>query len=184
MWNAQTSLNNYKTISGKQATNHSLILSSLPNIYYADVKQKTVIDQCRAWTLPANIDMITSHITTKPKIICLVRGQEEVRNSYFSLFKRNNRNDFIGSGYEQELFRNIAAVENAKQLPEGWVHWVEYEELINSTEQVLDGLYSFIGEDTYQHDLENIVCNFADSELASGLIGLHEVRAKIERRHS
>jgi sulfotransferase len=179
MWSAQTSLNNYASISGVQATNNDLILSELPKLYYFQDQAKVIFDQCRAWTLPANLQMIIQHITYEPKIVCLTREIKEIEQSYVDLFARNGRNDFVGSAYENELIRNVAAVEYAKKLPQEWVHWIDYNDLVESTESVLDGIYSFIGQERFDHDLENIVCDFSDSESSGGLIGLHDVRKQI-----
>jgi sulfotransferase len=184
MWNAKVSLENYKFISGQAATNHDLVLSKLPELYYSGNDDKLVFDQCRAWTLPANVQMILNHLDEAPKIVCLTRDIDEVKRSYVDLFERNGRNDFVGSGYENELIRNVAAVEYARELPEGWVHWIQYNELVESTDRVLDDLYYFIGQARFDHDLENIVCDFSDSESVGGLIGLHDVRKKIGFRNS
>lgn len=178
------SLENYRFISGQAATNHDLVLSKLPELYYSGNDDKLIFDQCRAWTLPANMQMIVDHIDKAPKIVCLTRNIEEVERSYVDLFERNGRNDFVGSGYENELIRNIAAVEHARELPEGWVHWIQYNELVESTDRVLDDLYSFVDQARFDHDLQNIVCDFSDSESVGGLVGLHDVRKKIGFRNS
>ena len=183
MWNAQWSLDNYAGFTGKQADNHDQILSSIPGSYYAGHEEKIVIDQCRAWTIPANMAMITKFISDDPRIICLTRDEEEVRQSYRNLFSRNGRTDFDGSGFEEELMRNIFAVENAKTLPKNWVHFVEYNDLVSDTENVLRDIYKFLNKDFFEHDLENIVCSFEDNESITGLVGLHEVRSSVGFRN-
>lgn len=183
MWNAQWSLDNYAGFSGLPAKNHGYIMSNLPEIYYKDDLDKTIIDQCRAWTLPANLSMITRYITPEPKVICLTRDIDEIRNSYINLFLENGRNDFEGSGYETELMRNISAVENAKTLPEKNVHWVNYNDLVLDTENTLQKIYSFLEKESYKHDLKNIICDFENNELHNGLSGLHTVRKEIGFRN-
>ena len=179
MWNAQYGLNNYAGISGKPADNHNYIISKLPDLYYEGNNKKVIIDQCRGWTLPPNFDLITKYINTNPKILCLTRDIDDVRKSYENLFLENERNDFSGSGYELELMRNVSAVEYAKTLPQEFVHFINYNELVLNTLDVLKNVYSFIGEKVFNHDLENIVCNFEDDESHGGLLGLHTVRNTI-----
>ena len=183
MWNAQLSLDTYKSISGQAADNHDVIMSALPTLYYSHASDRLVIDHCRAWTMPANMHMMTRYITDRPRIICLSRDIKAVERSYIDLFRRNGRDDFYGSEYEQELFRNRAAVQHARSLPARWVHWVEYDDLVTSPIDVLDGIYAFLGLKMFQHDLENIVCDFANSESSSGLVGLHDVRRSVAFRH-
>ena len=60
------------------------LISSIPSIYYKDVKASIIIDKCRSWTLPLNMDMFYNYLDSNPKIIVLERPIIDVVKSFVS----------------------------------------------------------------------------------------------------
>jgi sulfotransferase len=63
-----------------------------------------------------------------------------------------------------------------------YFHIVEYEDIVNHTQDTLEGVYDFLGMDSFEHDLSNIVNTVQEDDRVYGLKGLHEVRKSISRK--
>lgn len=179
MWQTKSVLDSYATATGMQAENHDGIISSLPGLYHQDVNKEIVFDFCRSWTNQANLDLIKKYITDKPKIICPYRGKEEVVGSYQKLFSSNNRADFFESGFYDEMLNNFDSLEYAMGLGDERFLFINYKDLVDSPKKTFENIYSFLEAKPFEHDFNNVVCNFSNNEAASGLVGLHDIRSKI-----
>jgi sulfotransferase len=82
-----------------------------------------------------------------------------------------------------ELDRMLSSIE-AVTLPENKevYYLVEYDDLVSKPDEVMKGLYNFIGLDEYKHDYNKIIKAETESE---ALIGapedLHKVRLKLKK---
>lgn len=182
MWSAAQSVERNKKWNGNpRGSEH--IVSRLPDLYYQDIQKPIVIDKCRAWTLPLNVEMLRKYVTPEPKIICCVRNIEQVEQSFLSLFARNGRSDFYDSPMFSELQISMAGVENALQSGDANTFlFIDYEDLIDSPDGVFRDVYSFLGMDYFQHDFTNVESSSNENDSVYGLIGMHEVRNKVGKR--
>lgn len=180
------------------------IISSIAKQYYSDRDEKIIIDKNRAW--PSRIDYIENYLETKAKIICPVRSVEDILCSMIRMIRRNpykegqdrinfideqlvklnisindnNRCEFI-TGPQGILGQSLKALSDA--LSNGYedrILLVEYDELVKDPTKILKDIYSFIGEDFYEHDFNNIKNSFRERDLETyGIEDMHEVRDKL-----
>lgn len=158
------------------------LLNQIPKIYYQNTTREVVVDKCRSWTLPANQDLLRRFITDKPKTIVLTRPIDEIVASFASLYERNNREfdeNVLLRENSDPLMRSLLGVNWAKQVNKGEFLFITYKELVDETDAVLDSVYSFIGIERYEHDLNNIVNEMPENDSVYGLIGMHDVRQTI-----
>ncbi len=57
---------------------------------------------------------------------------------------------------------------------------VRYESLVGNPQAVLDGLYDFIDEPTFSHDLHNVQFDAHEFDKRAGTPGLHDVRPRVQ----
>lgn len=119
----------------------------------------------------------------QPKIVCCVRDVDAVVDSFRRLFSANNRNDFESSPFASEL--QIAQI----GMQHAFDNWnddtyllVDFDDLINDTHHELQRVYTFLGLDQFEHDLNNIVNHNQEDDAVYGLVGMHDVRKTISQR--
>lgn len=179
MWSASQSVKCNQQWNGNPR-NAEQIVRDLPSLYYRDVQKPIVIDKCRAWTLPLNMQMIREYVTSNPKVILCVRPVDDVVQSFQKLFARNGRDDFEGSPFASELSMSIAGVRDAiEQDDPNTFLLVDYDNLCANTDQVLAEIYDFLGLPHFVHDLNNIVDLHPEDDSVYGLSGMHTVRSSI-----
>ena len=185
MWDMQQSAINSEQM---QASNKDLInklVKPIPHTYYSDIKKPIVVDKCRSWTLPANMQMLNRYFNNTPRVIVLVRPMVEVVASFMSLRKANGWTDLeaglLDDGSEP-IMRSLAGVEWARKNNNGEFLFVSYDELIDETQATLDRIYEHCGWKTFDHNLNEIVNTHKENDDVYGLIGQHNVRPQISRR--
>lgn len=161
------------------------LVKPIPHNYYADITKSIVVDKCRSWTLPANLEMLNRYFDNEPKIIVLVRPLIEVVASFVALRKANNWENseagLLDDGSEP-IMRSLAGVEWARKNNNGEFLFVTYDELIGDTQKTLDRIYNHCGWRTFEHDLNNIVNQYKENDAVYGLAGQHDIRPQISRR--
>jgi sulfotransferase len=161
------------------------IISNLPSVYYKHVQRPIVFDKGRTWTFPTNVQMLRQYVTPEPKIIVLTRNPIDIIASFESLFERNGRNDFNTSGMFEEFNHNMVGVQMAKDTNDSNTFlFVEFEDLINNTQNELNRIYNFLDMENFQHDLNNIININPEDDSVYGLQGMHEVRRTIGLRNA
>jgi sulfotransferase len=185
MWDMQQSceINALEQIAANNrfATQNDLI-STIPAVYYKNTDKPIVVDKCRSWTLPANMAMIRRYITDKPKVIVLTRQLGEVVNSFISLNKRNGFDvpaDSFLEPHSEPVMRSNDGVEYARANNNGEFLFIDYQDLCDYPVEVLSSIYSFCGWESFQHDFDNVVNNHSENDAVYGLVGMHDIRAKV-----
>ena len=71
------------------------MIEQIPKIYYKDIPagKQIVIDKCRAWTMPANVELLRKYIDPDIKIIVLERSVTAIMQSFMKLYQKNNWSD-------------------------------------------------------------------------------------------
>lgn len=184
MWDMQQSVLNSEQIEASNKNVLDALVKSIPHTYYADVTKPIIVDKCRSWTLPANIQILNRYFDNAPKIIVLVRPLVEVVASFLALRKANGWSDMeilLEDGSEP-IMRSLAGVEWARKNNNGEFLFVTYDELVDNTQESLDRIYNHCGWDPFVHDLDNITNHYKENDAVYGLIGQHDVRPQISRR--
>lgn len=169
--------------SNKNVLNN--LVKPIPHTYYADVTKPVVVDKCRSWTLPANMEMLNRYFDGAPKVVVLVRPLVEIVASFMALRKANGWTD-IESGLLEDgsepIMRSLAGVEWAKKNDQGEYLFVTYSELVDDTQVALDRIYQHCGWQPFAHNLDNIVNFHKENDVVYGLAGQHDIRPQISRR--
>jgi sulfotransferase len=162
------------------------LVSEIPNIYYKNVVNKTILDKCRSWSLPDNLNLIKNYITTTPKIIILERPLVDVVRSFVAIRIANNfeGNPEFGllDDWSEPIMRSFNGVKWAKENNNGEFLIVQYDNLINNTKEIIDSIYSFCELETFSHDFNNIVNIHPENDESYNMIGLHDIRPTISKR--
>ena len=176
------------------------LIKCIPDNYYCDIKKPTIIEHNRAWV--NNIERIKAYITPNPKVICTVRDVLEVLTSFITMIRRNS--DQI-SFIDKELIKNSIPINDDTRCDylmslDGIVGQalfaqeqafirretehlllVEYNDLVDNTEETMRKLYKFLELDYYPHHFDNIKNNHREIEKQWGMKDMHEVRSTIKR---
>jgi sulfotransferase len=178
------------------------IISSIIDNYYFDTEEPIVIDHCRAWS--NNIERIKTYITPNPKIICPVRNVLEVLTSFITMVHRNseqvsfidqhliekgleitddNRCDYLMSKegiVEQALWAQSQAFirgDDKKHLL-----MVEYDDLVNCSDETMRRIYQFLELDYYKHDFKNVENKHREIDDQWYLKDMHYVRKEVKKK--
>lgn len=185
MWDMQQSVLNSQQIKASNKDVLDRLVSSIPHNYYAESQKIIVVDKCRSWTLPANIEMLNRYFDGAPKVIVLVRPLREIVASFMSLRKANGWTDLevglLDDGSEP-IMRSLAGVEWARNNNNGEFLFVTYDELVDDTQVSLDRIYEHCGWQPFAHNLDNIVNHYQENDDIYGLRGQHDIRPQVGRR--
>jgi sulfotransferase len=165
-------------------------VSQVPNIYYKNVSENIIIDKCRSWSIPSNIELIKEYICKDYKIIILERPVNEILKSFAKLYKANNRmndwNNLVGNKMleagTEPIMRSITGVKYAKDLndPEHFL-FISYNDLINDKENTIKKIYDFCGWEYFKHDFNNVVVKHPENDAVYNLQGQHVIRPVVEK---
>lgn len=185
MWDMQQSVVNSEQLKANNKDLNDKLVKSIPHIYYGEIKKPIVVDKCRSWTLPANMQMLNRYFDNAPKVIVLVRPMVEIVASFMSLRKSNGWQELeiglLDSGSEP-IMRSLAGVEWARKNNNGEFIFVTYDELVDDTQATLKRIYEHCGWDTFDHNLDEIINTHKENDDVYSLVGQHDVRLQISRR--
>lgn len=189
MWDMQISCltgASEQLAANKRTTTQDALVAAIPAIYYQDVTARHIVDKCRSWTLPANMDMLRRYITDKPRVIVLTRPIDEIVASFVALRRSNGWKGDPEAGLldpgSEPLMRSLAGVEHAKASGSGEFLFIEYADLVDSTREVLESVYEFCEWEPFAHNFERVMNSHPENDAVYGLIGMHDVRPIIARR--
>jgi len=171
-------------------TAHDLI-SQIPHIYYKDIEESIVVDKCRSWTIPDNIELLKKYIGNDFKIIILERPIIEIVKSFAKLYTKNKINKNIGDlliPQTEPIMRSIMGISHAKkQCNENQNQnylFISYDELINEPKETIERIYEFCGWEPFEHDFTNIKSKYVEDDSVYGLNGMHKIRTTIRKREN
>lgn len=181
------------------------ILSNMMDLFYEPILKKEgkskVIEFNRA--IPNNIERFRTYIKEDVRIVCPVRSIPEILASFISLIHRNsdkisfvdqylidkgievnddNRCDYLMSDYGivgQALF---ALAQSFRRNEQNLLKIVEYDDLVERTDEVMGEVYDFWGLEKYQHSYENLENKYPENDLFQyNLEGMHTVGKTIKK---
>ena len=182
------------------------IIGSVIQNFYEDIDKPVVIDKNRAWT--ARVPFIEGYIKQKAKIIVPVRRIDEILTSMLTMIHRNPfqegqaRINFIDEQLVKTnipindinrchwllnpngiLYEALNAIKiGVDQQYKNRFHFVDYNDLINNTQEELNKIYSFLGEEPFQHTFDSLSNQSRENDLDTyGLSDMHEVRPKVKK---
>lgn len=190
MWDMQCSV--YQTANQQLMASDRLntgieLIKNIPNIYYKDILASTVIDKCRSWTLPDNMEMLNKYLSHKPKVLVLERPIIEIVKSFVALRMANNWKGNPEEGllddWSEPIMRSYEGIKWAKSNNNGEFLFIQYDNLINDTQSIIDKIYNFCELKPFKHDFNNIVNMHPENDEVYGMLGQHDIRPKINKRN-
>lgn len=170
------------------------LISQIPHIYYKNnnSNEKIVVDKCRSWTISANIEMLRKYIDSNIKIIVLERSVLEIVQSFIKLYRDNNIKTDISElenkllqPNSEPIMRSITGIRWAKKHNKNNTFlFIQYNDIINNTEETIDKIYKFCNWQPYKHDFNNIIAKYPENDEVYGLRGQHKIRNKIKKREN
>lgn len=160
------------------------IIKEIPKIFYSGI-DKNIIDKCRTWTLPGNLDLIDKYITKNPKIVVMVRPIIDIVKSFVYIRNLNNwENPEYGLLDENSdpIMLSYNGVLNAKRNNNGQFLFVEYDSLVDDTKNTINKIYDFYEIEKFDHDFNSIYNMYPERDDILQSIGLHDIRPQIRRR--
>jgi sulfotransferase len=173
------------------------IIQQIPKIYYKDIPagKEIVIDKCRSWTMPDNVELLKKYIDPKIKIIVLERSVTAIMQSFMKLYKKNNWSDAkihevlkaMLVPNQEPVMRSIMGINMArklaaKQKPEQQTFlFIHYDDFIAKPTETIDRIYAFCGWAPYAHRFDHIVNTHPENDDFYNLKGFHAVRSTLQK---
>ena len=171
------------------------ILHGLFENYYADNPQPVIFDTNRIWSskLPAVLDLFPN-----AKVISCVRNVAWIMDSIERLYRANpfeNTRLFANEAERSTVFSRVETLAQRTRLV--GIAWaglkeafyseqgkamlvIDYDILAQRPKEVISLVYSFLGEQLFENDYQNIDFDTPDYDEGLGLVGLHKVRPKVQ----
>ena len=181
------------------------VLSNMMDLFYEPILKKEgkskIIEFNRA--IPNNIERFRTYIQEDIRIVCPVRSIPEILASFISLIHKNSdkvsfvdqylidkgievnddtRCDYLMSDYGivgQALFAmSRPYLRNEQSL----LKIVEYDDLVENTDKVIEEIYDFWGLEKYSHTYENLENTYPENDIFQyNLDGMHTIGRTIKK---
>lgn len=169
----------------REGTVHD-ILSQIPAIYYKNTTAPIIVDKCRSWTVPPNLEMLKTYIDANYKIIIMERSILEIVTSFVKLYKDNKKQipmEQLLQPQSEPIMRSIAGIQWAKtHNQDNHFLFVPYKDLVQNTEATIKRIYDFCGWVPFQHDFTHVTTKHPEDDRVYQLEGQHEIRSTIKKR--
>lgn len=171
------------------------LMSSIFDCYYKNWKSEIIMDRSN-WGSPNNLKILEKYCPNKPKFVLLVRDVLEVLASFIKWSKENKPNfidnetnnapielkcDFLMRP-DLQIVQEYTAIHNLYQKADCLL--ITYDQLVDSTKNVVNKIYDFIDIEYYDHNFKNLnqlkVNNILYNDIVVGK-NLHYVKEKIEK---
>jgi sulfotransferase len=175
------------------------LLNQIPQTYYKDIPatKEIVVDKCRSWTIPTNVEILKKYIDSNIKIIVLERSVTAIMKSFVKVYQKNNwTNDYIHTilkamlvPNQEPVMRSIIGVNlarkaNAAQIAKQQAPtflFVQYDDLVAKPAETLERIYAFCGWAPFKHNFTNIVNKHPENDAFYGLHGFHDIQVSLKK---
>ena len=186
------------------------IVGSIIENWYYDIDKPVVIDKNRAWC--ERVPFIEGYIQQEAKIIVPVRRVDEILASILTMIKRNpfqegqprinfvdeqlvksnipindeNRCQYVLTSQGGIVWESLNAVKMGVDEGHGKkFHYVDYNDLVNDPQTELNKIYTFLGEESFEHSFDNLSNQHREDDITTyGLGDMHKVHSKLEKTSS
>ena len=183
------------------------IVGSIIENWYYDIDKPVVIDKNRAWC--ARVPFIEGYIQQEAKIIVPVRRVDEILASILTMIKRNpfqegqprinfvdeqlvksnipindeNRCQYVLTSQGGIVWESLNAVKMGVDEGHGKkFHYVDYNDLVNDPQTELNKIYTFLGEESFEHSFDNLSNQHREDDITTyGLGDMHKVHSILEK---
>jgi len=157
-------------------------LNSVLDTRYKNVDEKYVFDKGRDWSHPKVIETIIE-LTGSMKIIATVRPIAECLASLVNISQNNKSVKEIctDTKISESLFMSYNNLKRAASEYPDNILFIEYEDLVENTQEQMDRIADFVCIPRFTHDCENVPPSNENDEVY-GVKDLHKVREKVSKR--
>jgi sulfotransferase len=185
--------------------NFASVLYGMADNFYSPIDKPVVIDKNRGWGTPYNWDNLSLYVNPEGKVILTMRPILEVLASFIQVAQKTNKatasmpylnNDLWATHYRDatdaqvenimsangEMDRAIFSIANLIKNHRDKVYVVWFDDLLDSPQETMNGIYDFLGLDRFEHNFNNIKAVDNHDDLSGyGMVGLHDVNKKLAR---
>ena len=159
-------------------------IKQVPEIYYKNKTESEtiIVDKCRSWTIPYNVENLRKYIDPNIKIIVLERPVLEVVASFVKLYTDNNVDSAsiqtrMLEDNSEPLMRSIIGLQWAKKNNQNNTFlFIKYDDLVKKTEATIHKIYDFCGWPPFTHDFNNVTPKYSENDQVYGINGHHTIR--------
>jgi len=181
--------------NNKDKTN---VIRAMLEGYFADAPRPVVFDKSRSWL--AHLELAELLLQRKVKVLVCVRDLREILSSFEKLWRKSRATG--PTPHEQQFYREFQTVEGRcdvmmredqvvgiayqrirDALARGFrdrLHFIPFEQLTVKPAEVIDGIYTFLGEEPIKHNFEHVEQVTSEDDSMYNLKGLHDIRPKVE----
>ena len=206
LYNLESSIPNYESYRAKlMHPNFASVLYGMADNFYKTIDKPVIIDKNRGWGTPYNWDNLSLYVNPDGKVIITMRPILEVLASFIRVSEQTNKatgltpylNDNLWVSHYRdvrdaqidnimapngEMDRAIFSIANLVKNHKDKVHVVWFDDLLDSPKATMDGIYNFLGLDSFDHNFNNIkAVDNHDDLVGYGILGLHTVNKKLAR---
>ena len=185
--------------------NFASVLYGMADSFYAPIEKPIVIDKNRGWGTPYNWDNLSLYVNPEGKVIITMRPILEVLASFMRVAEKTNKatgnkpylNDNLWATHYREqgdaqvesimasngeMDRAIFSIANLVKNHRDKVHVVWFDDLLDTPQETMNGIYDFLGLERFDHNFNNIKAVDNHDDLSGyGMVGLHDVNKKLAR---
>ncbi len=174
------------------------VLRSILQSFYADIDKPIIFDKHRVW--PAKFEMVNALLGQPAKMLVTVRDIRDVLASFERLWREesasgqtNKERDFqteyltapgrvnVLMKPNQTVGKSYNIIKDALFRGHGkYMYFVVYEELTQNPDEVMRGVYDFLGQDWYAHDFKNVEQAMKEDDFFYGYQNLHATRSEVK----
>ena len=174
------------------------VINSILHNYVSIVDRPIYFDKSRGWV--AYVELAEATIQEKAKIIVPVRKITDILSSFENLYRKNahewqfpqEKTHFFEwqtiEGRADIWMRNdqpvgIAYNRIRDAISRGYqdrLHFIEFDALTTHPAAAMTNLYSFLGEEYYEHNFDHVEQVTEENDDIHGIPGLHVIRNKVE----
>ena len=174
------------------------VLRGVLDSFYADVDKSVIFDKCRGWL--SLLEMAEMVLGYKAKVLVPVRDVRDVLSSFEKLWRETSKtaqvpqesaNYFkfqtvqgrcdVWMSADQPLGLAYNRVTDA--LVRGYkdrMYFIDFDDLTREPGRVMSNIYTFLGEEQFLHDFNNVKQITWEDDTVHGFKGLHDIRSKVE----
>lgn len=166
--------------------------------FYSDIERPVVFDKSRGW--PMLIETLNTTFQSKVKLIACVRDVRDILASFEKIWRRDSALMQIPQEREnQNRFKTLQGrvdvwLEPNQPVGSSWnyladaikrgfheqIYIVDFDDLTNNPEAIMKGIYTFLGEESFIHDFDNVIQVTHEDDTVYGFSNLHTIRNKVE----
>lgn len=174
------------------------VLRATFQAYYQDIDKPIVFDKSRGWL--AYVELIENITQSKAKIIVPVRPIPDILASFETLYRETSKvrqppaeaqNYFQFQTVkgrcdywmrdDQVVGIALARIQDAvRRGLKDRLHFVDFSLLTSQPQQTMEKIYSFLEQEYYEHNFNNVEQITQEDDEIHGFVNLHQIRSKVE----